>query len=93
MADRVLSTAVSREAVQQLRNIIVGPFLDQITALDKQGDILSNSNEWDGKLAEDFRTTWEDTHQKLLQTKDALEELRANIQTIHDNIWTAGGNM
>ncbi|MCG2769558.1 MAG: pyrophosphorylase [Anaerolineae bacterium] len=93
MADRILSTAAAREAVKQLQSIITGPFLDQITALDKQGDILSNPNEWDGKLAEDFRTTWDDTHQKLVQTKEALEELRVNIQTIHDNIWTAGGNM
>ena len=93
MADRVLSTAAAREAVKQLQNIIQGPFLDQITALDKQGDILSNPNEWDGKLAEDFRTTWDDTHQKLMQAKESLEEMRANIQTIHDNIWTAGGNM
>lgn len=92
MADRVLSTAAARQAIQQLQQIINGPLMDQIRALDNQGKTLSDANVWDGNLAVQFRSDWPNTHATLIKTQQALEELRANVQKINQNIMTAGGN-
>ena len=93
MPDRVLSTAQGREAITKMQQIINGPLLDQIEALNREGQILSDPNVWDGQLAQQFRGDWQETHQTLTKTKQALEELRANVQKINENIMTAGGNL
>ena len=92
MAERVLSTAAAREAIQRMQQIINGPLVDQIRALDNQGRTLSDPNIWDGNLAQQFRSEWPNTHNALQKTQQALEELRRNVQTINQNIMTAGGN-
>jgi uncharacterized protein YukE len=90
--DRVLSTAVARESITKFQNIVNGPLLDQINALNQQGQLLSDRNNWDGRLASEFRTNWTDTNQKLRAVQQALEELRRNIAQINQNIMQAGGN-
>lgn len=92
MADRVLSTAQAREAIQKLQQIINGPLIEQIRALDTQGRILSDPSVWDGNLAQQFRETWQTTHNNLQKTQADLEKLRADVQKINQNIMTAGGN-
>ncbi len=92
MPDRVLSTAQARDAIQKLQQIINGPLIDQIRALDAQGRILSDSSVWDGNLAQQFRSEWPNTHSTLLKTQEALDKLRQDVQKINQNIMTAGGN-
>jgi uncharacterized protein YukE len=75
-----------------MQQIINGPLVDQIRALDNQGRTLSDPNIWDGNLAQQFRSEWPNTHNALQKTQQALEELRRNVQTINQNIMTAGGN-
>ena len=90
MADRVLSTSAAREAIKQMDGIIKGPLLDQVEALIRQGMILSEPNKWDGRLAEKFRDSWQESQRALLALQQKLEDLRVNVQQIHDNIWLAG---
>ena len=92
MADRVLSTDQAKQTIQDMRRIITGPLLDQLQALNKDGQILSDSNVWDGNRAITFRQDWQETHQKLMAAQRSLEELRNNIEAINRNIMTAGGN-
>ena len=92
MADRVLSTAQAREAIQKLQQIINGPLIEQIRALDAQGRILEDPSVWDGNLAQQFRQEWPNTHSALLKTQEALDKLRQDVQKINQNIMTAGGN-
>ena len=92
MSDRVLSTAIAKDAIQKLQQIINGPLVEQIDALNREGQTLSEPNNWDGRLAQEFRADWQETHANLQKTKNNLEELRANIQRINENIMTAGGN-
>ncbi len=92
MPDRVLSTAQAREAIQRLQQIINGPLLEQIRALDTQGRILSDPNVWDGNLAQQFRSEWPNTHSTLLKTQETLDRLRQDVQKINQNIMMAGGN-
>jgi len=92
MADRVLSTETARQSIQKLQQIINGPLLEQINSLNREGQTLSDPNVWDGNLAMQFRTDWQQTHTTLMKTKDSLEELRSKVDQINRNIMTAGGN-
>ncbi len=92
MADRVLSTGTARSSIQKFQQVVNGPLLDQINALNAEGQKLSDPNNWDGRLAADFRSRWPDTHQKLTAMKQSLEDLRAQVARINQNIMEAGGN-
>lgn len=90
--DRVLSTGIAKEAIQRFQQVINGPMLDQINALDREGKVLSEPNNWDGRLAAEFRGNWPGVHSQLVSLKNSLEELRAKIALINQNIMSAGGN-
>ena len=92
MSDRVLSTMTAKETIVKMRQVINGPLMEQIQQLAQQGQTLSDRNVWDGNLANDFRTRWQETHQTLMKTQQALDELRQTIEQINSNIMTAGGN-
>lgn len=92
MAGRVLSSQQAKDAITQIQNILSGGFTDQLTALNHQGQILSDPNVWDGPLAEQFRSaTWPETRAALDKAKQELEELSQKLQQISTNIFTAGG--
>ena len=93
MSDRVLSTAAARDAITSFQRIVTGPLLQQIGELNAQGQVLSQPNNWDGRLAAEFRGHWSETHQKLIGIQQALEELRKQVHQINQNIMQAGGNM
>lgn len=89
---RVLSTEQAKSAIQQIQSIVNGGFTDQISQLDAQGRILSDPNVWDGPLASQFRgSTWPETKAALDKAKQELEELRTQLNSISQNIFSAGG--
>ncbi|AJM77995.1 hypothetical protein [Rathayibacter toxicus] len=89
---RVLSTEQAKTAIQQLQSIINGGLSDQINQLDAQGRTLSDPNVWDGPLASQFRSSiWPETKTALDKAKQELDELRNQLATISQNIFTAGG--
>lgn len=92
MSDRVLSTAAAREAIGSFQRLVNGPLVQQIAELNAQGQILSQPNNWDGRLAAEFRTHWSETHSKLQGIQQALDQLRQQVNTINQNIMQAGGN-
>lgn len=92
MSDRVLSTAAARQSIQKFQQIVQGPLLEQINALNAEGQLLSDPNNWDGRLANEFRGRWQETHRTLMSMKQSLEELRNQISQINQNIMSAGGN-
>jgi len=92
MSERVLSTDAARQAITRMQQIINGPLMEQIDALNREGQTLSQPDVWDGNLARQFRSQWPETHSTLLKAKEALEELRANSQRINEDIMRAGGN-
>ena len=89
---RVLSTDEAKQAVTKMQQIINGPLLDQITALNKEGQTLSRPDVWDGQLAQQFRSNWPQTHNNLKNVQTQLEELRKAVDTINRDIMSAGGN-
>ncbi len=92
MADRVLSTVQAKEAIAEMERIINSDLLTQIDRLNKQGEILSDPNVWDGRLAAEFRNNWPQTYNALKKAQQELEQLRQNVQKINQNIMMAGGN-
>ena len=92
MADRVVSSGEARTSIQRFQSIVNGPLLDQINALNREGQVLSNAVNWDGRLAQEFRSNWPTTNQQLLKVKASLEELRQRVAVINQDIMRAGGN-
>jgi len=92
MSDRVLSTGTAKQAIQKMQQIINGPLTEQIDALNREGQTLSDPNVWDGNLAQKFRSDWPQMHSALLKAKEAVEQLRAQSQQINQDIMSAGGN-
>ncbi|MGI3783484.1 MAG: hypothetical protein ACRYG2_22190 [Janthinobacterium lividum] len=92
MSGRVLSTEQAKSAITQLKAIIDGGLSNEINNLNVQGQSLSDPNNWDGPLAERFRSsTWPETKSALDRAKVELDELRGQLQQISTNIMTAGG--
>ena len=92
MAGRVLSTPEAKEAIRKMQQIINGPLTEQINALDREGQTLSNQNVWDGRLAQQFRNNWPQMKSALEKAREAVEQLRTQAQQINQDIMTAGGN-
>ena len=91
-AGRVLSSEQAKSAITQMQSIINGGLTNEINNLNTQGTVLSDPNNWDGPLAERFRSsTWPETKSALDKAKVELEELRGQLQQISTNIMTAGG--
>lgn len=89
---RVLSTEQAKSAINNIQNIINGGLTDQINNLNREGSILSQPDVWDGPLAAQFRdVTWPETSAALNKARTELEELQQQLQTIAQNIFTAGG--
>ena len=92
MSDRVLSSGTAKAAIKQMSSIIQGGLTDQINQLDAKGKELSDPNNWDGPLAEKFRSsTWPDTKSALDKAATELEDLRQQLDQISANIMSAGG--
>lgn len=92
MSDRVLSTPAAREAIVKFGNIVKGDLENQVKALDREGKTLSDPNNWDGRLAGEFRAKWVQINATLLKMVASLEELKGDVQQINANIMEAGGN-
>lgn len=89
---RVLSSDEAKTAITRMQEIINGGLAEQITALDTQGSILKDPNNWDGPLAAQFRdSTWPETKAALDKAQTELDELRQQLQRIAEDIFTAGG--
>ena len=93
MADRVVTTSTAQDSINEIQRILNGNLADTMTSLDRQGQTLSDPNVWDGPLARDFRATvWPAVDKSLQDTKQKLDDLRNQLQRIHDDIWRAGGH-
>ena len=89
---RVLSTEQAKAAIRGLISTINGGFSEQITQLDNHGRTLPDPNNWDGPLAQQFRTsTWPETKAALDKAKTELEELQMQLDKISQSIFSAGG--
>ena len=91
MASRVLSSQAAEDAIKAIRAILDGPLTEQIDALARQGQTLSQPDVWDGALARQFRDLWPDTHSTLIKAKQAVEDLRGSAEKINLDIVGAGG--
>ncbi len=92
MTDRVLSTETAKQSIKKMQQVINGPLMEQIEALNREGQTLSDPNVWDGNRAQQFRGEWPDMHSALTKAREAVEQLRQKAEGINRDIMTAGGN-
>ncbi len=89
---RVLSTDQAASAIQQIQSILNSEFEGTISKLDSQGKVLADPQVWDGPLAGQFRgEVWPAVSKSLQDTKLRLDDLRARLDRIHQDIMQAGG--
>ncbi|MEA3217956.1 MAG: hypothetical protein QOJ19_4112 [Acidimicrobiia bacterium] len=91
MSATIKSTPQAIEAIGRMRGVINGGLLEQVTSLKREGDVLSDTANWDGPLARQFGETWPQTHATLVSLRDQLERLNADLDRIQQNIQAAGG--
>ena len=91
MAGQVLSTDQGKQAIGQMKGIITGGLLDQITQLVTQGNTLSDPAVWDGPKATTFRDTWSSISKELTEAQTKLNELAGQVDGINTEIMSAGG--
>ena len=92
MSGDVKSTEVGLQALKDLKALINGDLEGLLVRLNQKGEILSQPNNWEGKLASDFRSMWPGMHKASLKLKQDLDQLQGWAQQINDNIQAAGGN-
>jgi len=89
--ERVLATQQARDAVRKLRTIIGGDLTTKIGDVIRQGDILADPTNWDGRLASQFREpVWRDTKQALNKALQELGDLSQQVDKITGQIMQAG---
>ena len=92
MSSRVLSTEQAKSSISKMQSIINGGFVDQISQLDAEGQTLSDPNVWDGPHAATFRgEIWPAKSAALKKAQQELKNLHNQLQTIPQDIFTAGG--
>ena len=89
---RVLSTDQAKAAASSMSSIINGGLADQISQLERQGQLLSQPDVWDGGLAGQFRNSWPTTSKSLQTMRTDLDELRQKVERINADIMAAGGS-
>jgi hypothetical protein len=92
MSDRILTTEAAREAVRQLQQLLNGGLVDQMELLNRQGQVLSDPNLWDGNLAQQFRYEWPQHQQALRRTQETFQQLRMLVERAQQNMALTGGD-
>jgi hypothetical protein len=62
---RVLVTEEARLVARHLKDFVFGNSADLLQTLERQGDILADPNQWDGGLANQYRSTWVDDKHRV----------------------------
>lgn len=92
MSCRVLSTEAAQNAITQIKSITDGGLSDQLSSLENQGQVLCDTNNWDGPLADQFRSeTWPSLSNALKQMVEQINELQQKTMQISQDIFSAGG--
>ncbi|ABD09797.1 hypothetical protein ThrDRAFT_02028 [Frankia casuarinae] len=87
----VRSTPQAVTAIADLTTIINGPLLTHFDELRAAAKVLIDPESWDGRSAVDFRTTvWPGYDRTLTELHTQLDQLRARLAEIQNEIQSAG---
>lgn len=87
---RVLATQDAKAAAGQLVQLS-GQLKEEITKVTAQGDKLADQNQWDGKLAQQWRTDWQNDKKQLQAAAQQLDALEKRAKQAVEAIIQAGG--
>lgn len=91
MSAVIKSTPQAIEAIVRMRAVINGGLVEQLGRLNQEGGVLSDPGNWDGPLARRFGESWPQTHANLMNMRQELVELNAELDRIQQAIQAAGG--
>lgn len=91
MSAIIKSTPEAISAIATMQAIINGGLTEQVQALSRAGDTAGDRANWEGPLAEQFRSVWGDTKVNLNRLVADLAELRQRLHVVQTNIQSAGG--
>ncbi|MBX6391525.1 MAG: hypothetical protein IRZ08_21475 [Frankia sp.] len=87
----VRSTPEAVAAVAGLGTIIGGPLLTNFDNLRRHAAVLLDQENWDGRVAAEFRTTvWPSYERALTELNTQLNLLRTRLGEIQQDIQNAG---
>lgn len=92
MAD-TLTTQEALDLIQQMQTQISGPITTQVQALQRNGQTLSDPNNFAGGAAAQARTAITDANTVVNKAVKDLSELRTELDKAHKNIIEAGGGL
>jgi uncharacterized protein YukE len=87
---RVLATQAARDSANQLVQLS-GQLKDEIAKVIAQGDKLADPNQWDGKLAQTWRSDWGNDKKQLQTSSQQLDQLEQRAKQAVEAIIQAGG--
>ncbi|MDT5281867.1 MAG: hypothetical protein QOJ20_3062 [Mycobacterium sp.] len=88
---RVLATEDAKTAAVQMVGD-AGHLHDQIGKVVVEGDKLADPNQWDGKLAQQWRGDWTNDKKQLQDAASKLDDLQKKAQKAVQDILHAGGD-
>jgi hypothetical protein len=87
----VRSTPEAVAAVGGLGALVNGPLLQSFDSLRRYARVLTDPENWDGRAANDFRSTvWPSYERALTDLHTQLDRLRVRLGEIQDDIQNAG---
>jgi uncharacterized protein YukE len=90
--DTVKSTPEATAAIGRMLTQITNGLTEAVTSFKNDGEIVNDPNFYEGTAAAGFRAEWPSLKTALDTTIEKLTELTDNLQQVHANIQTAGGN-
>lgn len=88
----VKATDLAHQKAQQMMSIITSQMPELIHQLNAAGQEMSDPNNWDGPLAQQFRgEAWPRAQADLQRMNSSLQSLQQSVQKILANISQAGG--
>jgi hypothetical protein len=92
MSQRVLATDAAKDAAVKLQSLLNGDMQKDLKAVDADGAVLADPNQWDGPRAITFRTSeWPQHDQAINSAIRTLETIGAHAQSTIEAIQAAGG--
>lgn len=91
MTQRTVTTPEAHQTARDMASLISGELTGTVSKLKQQGEILSDKQNWDGGLSNQFSgTIWPGVETALTTMLTQLDELQTAIASVNKGIAAAG---
>lgn len=91
MSQRTVTTPEAHQTARDMAKLIAGELTSTVKALQTQGAVLKDTDNWDGGLAKSFTNeVWPSVETALSTMLAELDRLQASIKSVNEGISAAG---